>query len=100
MHFTASPRARGCTHHAGLRVPLPPVAEGGGQGGGAALVVQGGSAVVDGRVDGDGPHAGGVAITVTVVVAAAVPGGPHVDAAFAASTLGGGAQGGRPWGSW
>lgn len=78
------------THHAGLGVPLPAIAEGGGQGGGAALVVQGGPAVVDGRVDGDGPHAGGVAVTVAVVVAATVPGGPHVDAAFASSALGGG----------
>lgn len=84
----ASPRVGVRTHHAGLGVPLPAIAEGGGQGGGAALVVQGGPAVVDGRVDGDGPHAGGVAVTVAVVVAATVPGGPHVDAAFASSALG------------
>lgn len=82
------PEGGGHTHHASLGVPLPAVAEGGGQGGGAALVVQGRPAVVDGRVDGDGPHAGGVAITVAVVVAATVPGGPHIDAAFAASALG------------
>lgn len=87
-HSTASQRGSGCTYHSGLRVPFPPVAEGGGQGGGAALVVQGRPAVVDGRVDGDGPHAGGVAIAVAVVVAAAVPRGPHVDAAFAPAALG------------
>lgn len=75
------------THNAGLGVPLAAVAEGGGQGGGAALVVQRRAPVVDGRVDGDGPHAGGVAVAVAVVVAAAVPRRPHVDAAFAPAAL-------------
>lgn len=75
------------THNAGLGVPLPAVAEGGRQRGGAALVVQGRASVVDGRVDGDGPHAGGVAVAVAVVVAAAVSRRPHVDAAFASAAL-------------
>ena len=81
-----APLAR--THHAGLRVPLAPIAEGGGQRGGAALVVECGPAVVDGRVDGDGPHARCVAVAVAVIVAAAVARGPHVDAAFAPASLG------------
>lgn len=75
------------THNAGLGVPLAAVAEGGRQRGGAALVVQGRASVVDGRVDGDGPHAGGVAVAVAVVVAAAVSRRPHVDAAFASAAL-------------
>lgn len=87
VHSTDAQRASGCTYHSGLGVPLPSVAEGGGQSGGAALVIQGCPAVVDCRVDGDGPHAGGVAIAVAVVVAATVPRGPHIDAAFAPSAL-------------
>lgn len=87
VHSTASQRASGCTYHSGLGIPLPSIAEGGGQGGGAALVVQGCPAVVDSRVDGDGPHARGVAIAVAVVIAATVPRGPHIDAAFAPSAL-------------
>lgn len=75
------------THNASLGVPLAAVAEGGRQRGGAALVVQGRASVVDGRVDGDGPHAGGVAVAVAVVVAAAVSRRPHVDAAFASAAL-------------
>lgn len=75
------------THNASLGVPLAAVAEGGGQRGGAALVVQRRAAVVDGRVDGDGPHAGGVAVAVAVVVASAIARRPHVDAAFAAAAL-------------
>lgn len=75
------------THNASLGVPLAAVAEGGCQRGRAALVVQGRSSVVDGRVDGDGPHAGGVAVAVAVVVAAAVSRRPHVDAAFASAAL-------------
>ena len=87
VHSTASERASGYTHHSGLRISLSSIAKGGGQGGGAALIVQGCPAVVDGRVDGDGPHARGIAITIAVVVAAAIPRGPHIDAAFAASAL-------------
>lgn len=80
-------RALEHTHNAGLRVPLASVAEGGRQRGGAALVVQGGAPVVDGRVDGDGPHARGVAVAVAVVVAAAVSRCPHVDATFSSAPL-------------
>ncbi|KAL0595567.1 hypothetical protein AAY473_035758 [Plecturocebus cupreus] len=76
----------GC-HHVG-QAGFKLLTSGGSQGGRAALIVQGGPAVVDGRVDGDGPHAGGVAVTVAVIVAATVPRGPHVDAAFAAAALG------------
>ena len=75
------------THHASLWVPLASVAERGGQCGGAALVVQGGASVIDGWVDGDGPHAGGVAVAVAVVIATAVSRCPHVDAAFASAAL-------------
>lgn len=75
------------THNASLGVPLAAVAEGGRQSGGAALVVQGRASIVDGRVDGDGPHAGGVAVAVAVVVTAAVSRRPHVDAAFASAAL-------------
>lgn len=81
-------RLLGNTHHASLGVPLSAVAEGGCQGGGAALVIQGSPAVVDGRVNGDGPHAGGIAVTVAVIVTAPVPRGPHIDAPFATSALG------------
>lgn len=88
LHSTTSQRVSGLTHHSGLGVALSAIAEGGGQGGGATLVIQGRPTVVDGWVDGDGPHAGGIAIAVAVIVAAAVPGGPYVDAAFAASALG------------
>lgn len=87
LHSTDSQRASGLTHHSGLGVPLSAIAEGGGQGGGAALVVQGRPTVVDGWVDGDGPHAWGIAIAVAVVVAAPIPRCPHVDAAFASSAL-------------
>lgn len=75
------------THNASLGVPLATIAEGGRQRGGAALVVQGRASVVDGRVDGDGPHAGSVAVAVAVVVAAAVSRCPHVYAAFASAAL-------------
>lgn len=57
MKFSRETLAQVSTHHSGLWVPLTTVAEGRGQGGGAALIVQGRTAVVDGRVDGDGPHA-------------------------------------------
>ncbi len=66
---------------------LGAVGEGGGQGGGAALVVVRVLASVDGRVDGDGPHGGGVAVAVAVVVLAAVARGPNVDVAQAVATL-------------
>ena len=75
-----------CTHDARVGV-LGPVAEGGGQGGGAGLVVVSVLAGVDGRVDGDGPHGGGVAVAVAVVVLAAVTRGPHVDVAKAVAAL-------------
>lgn len=86
--FTGTRREGKHTHNASLGVPLAAVAEGGRQRGGAALVVQRRAAVVNGRVDGDGPHAGGVAVAVAVVVAAAVARRPHVDAAFAPAALG------------
>ena len=44
-------------------------------------------AVVDGRIDGNGPHGGGVAVAVAVVVLAAVSRRPHIDAAQAVATL-------------
>ncbi len=71
----------------GLWVETSAVAEGAGQGGGAGLVVQGRSAVVDSAVDADRPHGGGVPVTVAVVVFAPVSRRPHVDAAFAVSSL-------------
>ena len=63
------------------------VAKRGGEGGGTRLVVAGCAAVVGGRVDGHGPHAGGVAVAVAVVVGTAVARRPHVDVSFAIATL-------------
>ena len=51
---------------------LSSVGESGGEGGRAALVVVGVFAGVDGAVDGDGPHGGGVAVTVAVIILATV----------------------------
>ena len=73
--------------HAGLRIGRATVAERGGERGRARLVVQCRAAIVDGRVDRDGPHAGRVAVTVAVVVLAAVAGRPHVYAAEAVAAL-------------
>lgn len=42
---------------------------------------------IDGRVDGDGPHGGRVAVAVAVVVLAAVAAGPHVDVAETLAAL-------------
>jgi hypothetical protein len=42
---------------------------------------------VDGRVDGDGPHGGGVTVAVAVVILAAVTAGPHVDVTQPVATL-------------
>lgn len=75
------------THHSSLWVPLAAIAECGGQGGGAALVIQGCAAVIDGWVDGDCPHTWSIAIAVAVVIATAVSRGPHIDAAFASTSL-------------
>ncbi len=75
------------THNASLWVPLASIAERGRQGGGAALVVQGGAPIVDGWVDGDSPHARGIAIAVAVVVATTISRCPHVDAAFTSTPL-------------
>jgi len=66
---------------------LGSVAERGGQRGAAALVVVGVLAVVDGAVNGNGPHGGGVAVAVAVVLLAAVAGGPNIDVPEAISTL-------------
>ena len=44
-------------------------------------------AVVDGAVDRNGPHAGGVAITVTIIILTSIATGPHVDVSQAISTL-------------
>lgn len=60
------------TYNTSLWVPLAAVAERGGQGGGAAFVVQGRASIIDGRVDGDCPHARGVAIAIAVVIATAI----------------------------
>lgn len=60
------------THNTSLWVPLAPVAECGCQCGRAALIVQGSAPVIDGRVDGDGPHAGGITIAVAVVIATTI----------------------------
>lgn len=60
------------THNAGLGVPLASVAEGGRQSGRATLIVQGRASVVNGGVDGDRPHARGVAVAIAVVVASAI----------------------------
>lgn len=60
------------THNTSLRVAFSPVTECGRQRGGAAFIIQSGAAIVDRRVDGDGPHAGGVAVTVAVVIATAI----------------------------
>lgn len=75
------------THHACFRVSFTAVAEGGGEGGGAAFIIERGASVIDGRVNRDGPHAGGVSVAVTVVIATTISGGPHIDAAFATSAL-------------
>jgi hypothetical protein len=44
-------------------------------------------AVVDGRVNRDGPHGGCVAVAIAVVVLAAVAARPHVDVAQSVATL-------------
>lgn len=76
----------GPTHHARVGV-LGAVAERGRERGRAALVVVRVLAVVDGRVDGYGPHGRRVAVAVAVVVRAAVAARPHVDVAQAAAAL-------------
>ena len=74
------------TDHPGGGI-LGAVGEGGRDGGRAALVVVGVLAVVDGRVDGDGPHAGCVAVAVAVVVLTTVSRGPDVDVAQPVTAL-------------
>lgn len=75
------------THNTGLGIPFATVAKCGCQSGGAALIIQGRASIIDGWVDGDRPHAGGITITVAVVIATTVSWCPHVDAAFASSAL-------------
>ena len=76
------------TDHSGVLVAALAVAERGGERRRAALVVAGRLAVVGGRVDRNGPHAGRVAVTVAVVVVPAVARRPHVDGAETATALG------------
>lgn len=73
-------------YHSGVWI-LGAVAEGRSQRTGAGLIVVCILSVVDRRVDGDGPHAGRVAVTITVVVLAAVTRSPNVDVAQTSSTL-------------
>lgn len=75
------------THHPRVSKSAFAVAKGGGESGGTGFVVPGRLAVVGGGIDGDGPHTGGVSVTVTVVVRAAVARRPHVDVATPMSTL-------------
>ena len=75
------------THNAGLWVPLASIAERRCQGGGAALIVQGSAPIIDGRVDGDCPHARGITITVAVVIATTISRCPDIDAAFSSTPL-------------
>ena len=57
------------------------VREGRGDGRGTAFIVVGIFAVIDGGVDGDGPHGCGVSIAVAVIVFATVTAGPDKDGA-------------------
>lgn len=75
------------THHPRVSKSAFAVAKGGGESGGTGFVVPGRLAVVGGGIDGDGPHTGGVSVTVTVVVRAAVARRPHVDVATPMSAL-------------
>ena len=42
---------------------------------------------VDGRINGNGPHRGCIAVAVTIIVLAAVTGGPDVDVTEAVTAL-------------
>ena len=75
------------SYHSGVLVAALAVAEGGGQCRGAALVIAGRLSVIGGRVNRDGPHRGGVPITVTIVIRATVTRGPHVDRAQSVTAL-------------
>lgn len=75
------------THNTSFWVPLASIAEGGCQGRGTALIVQCSASIIDGWVDGDRPHAWGIAITVAVVIATTISRCPHVDAAFSSPAL-------------
>ena len=75
-----------CGGHSGVGVARA-IAEGGGQRARAGLVVVRVLPGVNGGVDGDGPHAGGVAITVAVVVLSTISTGPHIDVTQATATL-------------
>lgn len=75
------------THNTSLWIPFSPITECGCQSGGAAFIIQSSAPIVDRRVDRDGPHAGGITVTVAVVIAAAIAWCPHVDAAFSSTPL-------------
>jgi hypothetical protein len=44
-------------------------------------------AIINGAVDGDGPHAGRIPVTVAIIVFTAVTTGPHVDVAQTVAAL-------------
>lgn len=66
---------------------LGSVTERGRQGGAAALVVVSVLAVVDGAINGNSPHGGGIPVAVAVVLLSAVAGCPNIDVAQAISSL-------------
>ena len=68
------------TYHTGVRI-LRAIAERAGQRGAAALVVVRILPIVDRTVDRNGPHGGGIPVTVAIVLLAPVTGRPHVDVA-------------------
>ena len=70
----------------GFRVSAS-VGESGSQGGGARLIVMSVLTVVDGGVDGDGPHGSGISITVAVVVFSSVTRGPDEDGSQTVSSF-------------
>ena len=75
------------THHARILEAAFAVTEGGGESGAAGLVIAGRLPIIGGGIDGDCPHAGCVAVTVTVVIRPAVTRRPHVDRALLIATL-------------
>ena len=69
-------------------IPAAAGAVGGGQGGAALLTVPGDGSILTGAAHAHGEDAGGVAVTVAVVLKlAAIATGPHVDAAQTIATL-------------
>lgn len=61
------------TYHPGISQGAFAVTERGGESRGAGFVISGRLSVVGGRINGDSPHTGGISVTVTVVVGAAIP---------------------------